>query len=85
MRRFAAELLSGKGARRPLPDECLHLDTRRTHTMAATIPKRSAEGWNLFSTATQVVLSRWHILRTAVVERVRYPHVAAPPTSSPRA
>ena len=30
---------------------------------------RSAEGWNVFSEATQVVLSRWHLLRTAVSER----------------
>ena len=31
--------------------------------------KRSGEGWNLFSEATQVVLARWDLTRTALAER----------------
>jgi hypothetical protein len=33
--------------------------------------KRSAEGWNLFSEAVQIVLSRWAVVRAAVDEQVR--------------
>lgn len=42
---------------------------------AAAAPPRlarhSAAGWNCFSEAAQVVLARWDLTRTAVVERVR--------------
>lgn len=31
--------------------------------------KRSGEGWNTFSEATQIVLSKWDLTRTAVAER----------------
>ncbi len=35
---------------------------------AEVLPRRSGEGWNLFSEASQVVLSRWDLTRTALAE-----------------
>jgi hypothetical protein len=38
---------------------------------SATCSAWSGQGWNAFSEATQIVLSRWDLTRTAIAERVR--------------